>query len=320
MALTQRHLSTTRAALPPGATAQPAPGGVRPPSPTLPRQPEPAPTGPALAAATDLSGLLPRAVAMQVAAESAPAAPRPAAATSYEPPTVPLPRWAVQVLAGPALTYRQLNSPAALFASLPARSLAAANVAELEHPALSGGAQVQVRRTLTEHWWLSAGLGYAEYATRLALRQVSAPVSTRSQPANYYSLDSATTRIYRRDTYRFVTVPLRVGYAWPLAPRWRAGLLAGADVAVYAGGRSTEGSACACQTQPWGFANNPYRRVSVGLSLGAEARYRLNGRWELLAQPTATYLLNSLSPTTSAYARRHLLGGTALLGAAYTLP
>lgn len=238
-----------------------------------------------------------------------------------------LPRWAVQVLVGPALTYRQLSNPLLQSTSLTSVNSPAqytsrqspTNIAELERPALGTGAQANVRRSLTEHWTVSAGLGYSEYATRLALQQVRSPTTLTN--TNMAPLaDSSTTSIHTRDVYRFVTLPLRVGYTWTLTPRWRMGLLAGADVALYMGGSSTEGSPCACQAQAWGASNSPYRRVSLGASLGVEMRYRLNGRWELLAQPTGTYLLTPLAQSTTAYYRRHLLGGTALLGAAYTLP
>ncbi|MBO2008173.1 hypothetical protein [Hymenobacter negativus] len=284
-----------------------------------------------LATASGPDWLQARAVALQLAA--GPALPQPQAATvaPNEPPASVRPRWAVQVLAGPALTYRQLSSPASggigttspsssPGTSFSSRTSSTTSVAELERPALGSGFQVNVRRSLTERWTLSAGLGYAEYATRLALQQVHVTTRVGSVANTAPSQDSATTSIHRRDTYRFVTLPLRVGYARPLTPRWSVGLLAGADVAVYIGGSSTEGSTCACQTQSWGLTGSPYRRVSVGASLGAEVRYRLNGRWELLAQPTATYMLTPLAQSTTAYSRRHLLGGTALLGASYTLP
>ena len=270
-----------------------------------------------------LSRLPARAVALQLMAGRAPASHQPVATPPETPQKSLLARWAVQVLAGPALTYRQLSSPvpantATSSIGNPVRYQASqATVADLERPALGGGAQASVRRALTERWSLSAGLGYAEYATRLALQQVRAtPNMTNVAPRP----DSSTTSIHRRDTYRFVTLPVRVGYSRPLAPRWSVGLLAGADVALYIGGSSTEGSPCACQTQTWGASGSPYRRVSLGASLGAEVRYRLNGRWELLAQPTATYLLTPLAQPTTAYYQRHLLGGTALLGASYTLP
>lgn len=284
----------------------------------------PAISGAAALTAQALAQLQARAVSLQLAAAPALAQPQEVAVAPNAPPAALLPRWAVQVLAGPALTYRQLSGAPALNATAPiALPITAgvqyrpvmASVAELERPALGGGAQILVRCALNARWSLSAGLGYAEYATRLALQQVRSTSAVR-----FAGQDSTTTSIHRRDTYRFVTLPLRVGYAKPLSPRWSVGLLAGADVAFYVGGSSTEGSACACQSQTWGLTGSPYRRVSVGASLGAEVRYRLNGRWELLAQPTATYMLNPLAQSTSPYYRRQLLGGTALLGAAYTLP
>ena len=268
--------------------------------------------------ATETS-LLSRLVALRLAAWPDPAAPQPVA-VGHLPPMPAAARWTVQAMAGPALTYRYLGAaPAAGGTPGSFYPLASANeVAHLERPALGGGAQVSVRRTLTAHWNLSAGLGYAEYAARLALRQVHPSYSSYKAPPGGKD-SSTTTSIHRRDTYRFATVPLRVGYAWAPAGRWRVGVLAGADAAIYVGGNSTEGSNCACQTQTWGLTGSPYRRMSLGASLGAEVRYRFNGRLELLAQPTATYLLTPLAQL-SAYYPRHLFGGVALLGMSYDLP
>ncbi|GAB3863833.1 hypothetical protein GCM10028824_00580 [Hymenobacter segetis] len=262
-------------------------------------------------------------VAVQLGAGPGLPAPQP---VTIAPSPLPLPfasHWAVQVVAGPALTYRALNMAAGAGAGTsPSPPYLTTNtstpVATLERPALGSAAQITVRRTLGSRWSLSAGLGYAEYASALALQQVhTTPTSVVANRPNF----ADSTGIHRRDTYRFVTVPVRVGYGWTLSGRWRVGLLAGAEAAVYVGGSSTEGSPCACQSQTWSFANNPYRRLSVGASLGAEARYRLaGGRWELLAQPTATYLLTSLAPAASAYYQRHLFGGAALLGVAFNLP
>ena len=49
-------------------------------------------------------------------------------------------------------------------------------------------------------------------------------------------------------------------------------------------------------------------------------RYRLTDRWELLAQPTASYLLSPLTSASAGYYARHLFGGTALLGVSFDLP
>ncbi len=188
-------------------------------------------------------------------------------------------------------------------------------VAELERPALGAGAQVSIRRAQGPHWAVSAGLGYTEYATRLALQQVPSVADSTIRFVPQNPPTTVPTSIHRRDTYRFVTVPLRVAYTWTLTGRWRVGVLAGADAAFYVGGSSTEGSACACQAQTWGPTGSPYR-----LSLGVEVRYRLTDRWEMLAQPTASYLLSPLASTSAEYYARHLLGGTALLGASFDLP
>lgn len=323
------------------AKATPAAGRPLPPSTTLPDGNQP-PSHPApITVATGVAPLAkshpsqrtapvllpPRPVAVQVAAGPERAAPQ---SVTLVPSLLPRPfasRWAVQVVAGPALTYRALNSTLSLgpvSSTSPPLIYKPANgtyppVATLERPALGSAAQITVRRTLGGHWSLSAGLGYAEYASALALQQVH----TTTNRFLLNSPDSiSSTSIHRRDTYRFVTVPVRVGYAWTLSGRWRVGVLAGADAAVYVGGSSTEGSSCVCQSQTWSFANSPYRRLSVGASLGAEVRYRLgaDGRWELLAQPTATYLLTPLAPATTAYYQRHLFGGAALLGVAFNLP
>jgi hypothetical protein len=284
-----------------------------------------APTGvllPAASAAlrTTTAGLQGRPVAVQLPRLPAlPAAQLVAVAPS--PLTIPfVGRWAVQVLAGPALTYRQLSTvqqiaPSSIASPTSAAPTAASTVAALERPALGGGAQVGVRRALGQHWNLSAGLGYSEFATGLALQQVHTP-----SPQFARTPDSISTGIHRRDTYRFVTLPVRVGYAWTLTGRWRVGVLAGAEAAFYVGGSSTEGSACACQTQSYGPSGSPYRSLSVGASLGAEVRYRLTDRWELLAQPTGTYLLTPLARPTTSLVERHLFGGTALLGVSYDLP
>ncbi len=229
-------------------------------------------------------------------------------------------RWAIQVLGGPSLSYRYLGSASQLNAPAPPRvnySLAAnPDVATLERPALSGGGELSIRRQLPGPWSISAGLGYVEYATRLAVQLVKPAAASSFVPFS----DSTIASFHRRDTYRFVTIPVRLGYSRAVSNRWRVGVLAGADAAIYVGGRTTEGSACACQTQTWGPDNSPYRRLSLGLSLGVEARYRLNGRWELLAQPAASYLLSPLNKLSTTDYERHLFGATALLGAAWDLP
>lgn len=228
-------------------------------------------------------------------------------------PTAKPQRWAVQLLAGPALTYRHL-SPGAT-PQIASNSVVVTNqarTAELERPTLGGGVQASLRYTLTQQLDLRTGLGYTEFATRLALQLVRAA----TMPAG---LDSATS-IHRRDTYRFLVVPVRLGYGRSLSARWRVSVLGGVDAAFYLGGTTTEESACPCQPRSWGPTGSPYRTFSMAASLGGEVRYQLNGRWALLAQPTATYLLSPLSKAPTTYTQRHLFGATALLGAAWILP
>ena len=273
-----------------------------------------------------------RPVGLLLSAWPPPAVQLVAVSETSPPPALAAARWSVQFVAGPALTYRRLGSGEAVPPPTTARATAAfsapaPSMAELERPALGYGGQLSLRRNLTPHWSASFGLGYAEYATRLALQTIRAKPSVAAgiaSTAGSALLDSlgrtgASTALHQRDTYRFVTVPLRVGYAWAPNGRWRVGLLAGADAAVYVGGTSTEGAPCACQPQTWGATGSPYRQLSIGLSLGADVRYRLAGRWELLAQPAATYLLLPLARPVAAYAPRHLFGGWAQLGAAFDL-
>jgi hypothetical protein len=297
---------------------------------------------PASGAQAEWDWLSARLVGLQIPEAAAPAAPRPVAVAALARP-VPavVSRWAVQLVAGPGVTYRHLGTsslfyPAATLATpSPGTSInssgsvvrsfttASASAAELERPALGYGAQLSIRRSLTPHWTLSGGLGYAEYATGLALRQVNASQITRAS-YDFAFIDSLSrtngTTIRQRDTYRFLTVPLRAGYAWTTGRRWQVGLLGGFEAAIYLGGTSTEGSACACQPQTWSSTGSPYRSLSLAASLGAEVRYRLAGPWQLLAQPTASYLLTPLAKPVSGYSIRHLFGATALLGVSYDLP
>ncbi|MDO7853773.1 outer membrane beta-barrel protein [Hymenobacter convexus] len=336
--------ATDAAEIAASAVARTAPerqAGTRPaaviPAPSLAE----APSDAAQSGAWD--GLALRVAGLQVPAGAALRTPQPVEVAPL-PPLLPavVSRWAVQLVAGPGLTYRHLGTASGL--SYTTNSLATpvtaapvfsngninrvqttstSSAASLERPALGYAAQLSIRRTLTPHWTVSAGLGYAEYATALALRQVSAAQITRAS-YDFAFLDSLSrasgTTIRQRDTYRFLTVPLRAGYVWTTGPRWQVGLLGGFDAAIYLGGTSTEGSACACQPQTWGASGSPYRSLSLAASLGAEVRYRLAGPWQLLVQPTASYMLSPLAKPTSGYSIRHLLGGTALLGMSYDLP
>ena len=256
-------------------------------------------------------------------------------------PPLPRPlvrRWAVQLLAGPALTYRQLGSAAELpvpttysYNSDNRKISTDANVRN-EKAATVGGAEIQLRRVLNGRWALSTGLGYHPYASTQAVTVVTQPLPVTSLPGQR----PATTVTYAvRDTWHFLTVPLRLSYQLGTgSPRLRYGLLAGAEGAWYLGGQSAEGSDCGCTSRRWGVAGSPYRAFSLALNAGAEVRWQLAPRWELLAQPLATYFLQSIvtpASTTSGppsltrtagtgfYTNRQPLGATVLLGVSHWL-
>jgi hypothetical protein len=232
-------------------------------------------------------------------------------------------RWAIELMAGPAVTYRTLGQPAPADQPIATASLNGRTLTEpvknLERPALGYGAQLQLRRVLNGRWAFSTGLGYHEYATSLSLRIVP-PTRTPSFGTAAQVDDSTITTINTRDTYRFLTMPVRLSYQLgPGGRRFRYGVQAGADVALYLGGSSSEGSACGCEPRTMTLADNPYRRLSLALSAGLDLRYRVAPRWEILAQPTATYFMNSLARPALGYAPRRLFGAGLQLGTSFDL-
>jgi hypothetical protein len=212
-----------------------------------------------------------------------------AAQPDSSPPAQPVRRWALLATAGPTLSYRTIGAAPAALGTRP-------DFAHLERPTVGLGAQVQVRRVLSGRWALAVGLGYQEYATRLALQQVDS---------------GRTTYIGLRDTYRLLTLPVQLSYALG-APRGRLAkaLLLGAEVGWYRGGRSTEGSDCHCQqrTYPAAGSDSIYAAHSLALSLGLDLRYRLGGptsRWQWLVQPTGRYVLTPfIKPNSAGFSPR----------------
>ncbi|OUJ72227.1 hypothetical protein BXP70_19810 [Hymenobacter crusticola] len=250
------------------------------------------------------------------------------------PPTLPPPpapvgsRLAVQLLAGPALSYRYLGRPGS-------DTLTNA-VEKLERPAESYSAELGVTYTLTPRLTLLTGLGYTEYATRLDLT-VKQPVvvyASFQRPVFQYTNGSFNTlyvpdsvasgdteaeqHVRHRDVYRFVSVPVQVQYQLGTAGRFGYGLLLGASANLYLGGRTTQASGCGCEQDNWHSSGSPFRLVSVGLTAGTTISYRLAERWRLNLQPTFNYLLTPLAQDQTRSAR-HLLSAGMRTGVSFDL-
>lgn len=190
------------------------------------------------------------------------------------PPTEKRPRWSVQVLGGPALTYRTLSKQA--YRGFPD---------SLERPAVGYALHLLVGYAPTPRLQLTAGVGFAEYATALNLR---------------LQHDTIQQRYRHRDTYRFVQVPVQAQYWLREQGRLQVGLLAELAPSFYVGGRVTSGGACACETQTHTAPDSLYRHLSLSATVGATVSYRLGGRWRVFLQPAASYFL---SPITQQPAR-----------------
>lgn len=239
----------------------------------------------------------------------------------------PVRRWAVQALAGPALTSRALGGerlaymPLLPVYSAPANSLTGRSILSTsstsdEQAATGFGAELQMQRQFSGRWSLGTGLGYQTFATR---QTVQVRVMYSSTAASNLRPDSVGTAPVR-NTYRFLTLPLRLGYQLGTGhPRLRYGLRAGADVALYLGGRSTEGSSYGSPSRNWGASGSPYRPLSLALSLGGEVRYRFAPGWEAVAQPTLTHFVTSVARPASGYLPRYPWAAAALVGVAYWL-
>ncbi|GAA4364900.1 hypothetical protein GCM10023185_34790 [Hymenobacter saemangeumensis] len=272
-------------------------------------------------------------VAPQLASWAVPAV-RTVADTFPHPTLLPPQRWTLQLLAGPSLTYRRLETQQDMAQAAPApfpspgpavsnfydTQGAATTIESLERPAMGFGAQLELRRVLNGRWAVGGGLGYQEYATSLVLRAINAPRAVIISSPRPLQSDSLGTSVRLRDTYRFVTVPVRVSYQLgSTSPRFRYAVQGGAEAAIYVGGNSSEGNACACQATAGSRPVYPYRRLSLALSLGLDLRYRLAPQWELLAQPTATSFVTSLTRPLSGLEPRYLIGTGLQLGVSYGL-
>jgi len=203
--------------------------------------------------------------------------------------------WVVQAMAGPALTYRTLGTAPA------------GSVATLERWALAYSGQLNVGYVFSPRLLLTLGVGYAEYATRLNLQ---------------LQTDSTLTSLRSRDTYRFLQLPVQARYWLGRHGAWHYGVVGGAAATVLLGGRTTEGTPCACEQQPIAFSDSTtaYRRVGLRLHVGAQAAYRLNARWSLLVQPTFSYFLTPTAQPSTGLPRRRPWGASLQVGVSLDLP
>ena len=240
-----------------------------------------------------------------------------AADTLHRSPPIYPGRWAFEALAGPTLTYRRLGSPPGPDPAPTRFSPAAVQPGLREEPGTGGSVNLQLRRALSGRWSLSTGLGYEQFAVVVAAAAGAGQPAPVRQVGFLPQTQPPIPEASYRDTYRFLTVPVRVGYALGRpAGRLRYGLLAGAEGAVYLGGTVADATGT---PRHWGSSGSPYRALSLALSLGFDVRYRLAPRWEALAQPTATYFLTSLTPPAAGYAPRYLLGAGVLAGVSFGL-
>jgi hypothetical protein len=190
------------------------------------------------------------------------------------------PKWAVQVLAGPTVSYRKLGPTAR-------------RVEQLERPAAGYNGQLGVARTLTPRLALSVGVGYTEMAASLYLRLQKAD-----------SVPLVTTRL--RDYYRLLTVPVEAHYLLGNTTRWRYGVQGGMAPALLLSARTTEGGTCNCQQQQWQPASDStrFRQLNLTLTASAFVGYQAApGLW-LTLRPQAQYFLNSITEPISGRAAR----------------
>ncbi|MDF7810873.1 outer membrane beta-barrel protein [Hymenobacter sp. YC55] len=210
-------------------------------------------------------------------------------------------RWSVEVLAGPAVSYRRLG---ATHDSTPGNQLR-----QLERAALTYAAQAQLRYAFTPRLAVSVGLGYTQYATQLNY-------VLRRRGANDSLLN--TEELERYDTYRYLTVPVQVRYMLGQQGRFQYSVLGGGSLGLYVGGRTSVGTACACEQQRWTSANSPFQPVSLAIKGGFEVRYLLAPGWSVLAQPYFQYGIQNISKPETGPSRYPFVGGL-LTGFSYNL-
>ncbi|TGE29202.1 outer membrane beta-barrel protein [Hymenobacter metallicola] len=188
--------------------------------------------------------------------------------------------WSGQLLFGSGVTYRALGG-------------APTQLEQLERPSLGFNGQATATYALSRQLSVSAGLGYAEYATSL----------------NYQLKKTASENLVEtkfRDVYRFFTIPVQAQLTLGGNPRWRYGVLGGGALGILAGAQTTEGSACNCRQTNWATSTkeSPFTRTNLLFTGGAFASYQFAlGQWFTI-RPQGQVFLNSLTTPTSGRAAR----------------
>lgn len=210
-------------------------------------------------------------------------------------------RWSVEVLAGPAVSYRRLGTTD--------DSTTGNQLRRLERATLTYAAQAQLRYAFTPRLAVSVGVGYTQYATQLnyVLRRRVA----------YDSL-LTTEAIKRYDTYRYLAVPVQVRYMLGQQGRFQYSALGGGSVGLYLGGRTSTGTACACEQQRWTGADSPFRTISLAIKAGLEVHYQVAQGWSILAQPHFQYGIQNILKPLNGPARYPFAAGL-LTGFSYNL-
>ena len=120
-----------------------------------------------------------------------------------------------------------------------------------------------------------------------------------------------------RPAYQFWTLPVGVHYALLTTPRWTVGTVLGGQLSVFRGGTRPVWTGDAYELRAVGRRDGPYRPVSVSLSAGLEAQYRLSPRLSAVLAPTVRWwAVSPLRQQAAGGATRRLLPA-AQLGLSY---
>ena len=92
-----------------------------------------------------------------------------------------------------------------------------------------------------------------------------------------------------RPTYQFWTLPVGVRYSLLTTPRWTLGAVLGGQLSVFRGGTRPVWTGDAYELRAVGRRDGPYRPVSLSLSAGLEAQYRLSPRLSAVLAPTVRW-------------------------------